>query len=57
MWMSYLPEARAVLGAINDPDDAMIGAGSEAVRGLRPNSRDHATAVWRAMLGAADPGE
>lgn len=52
LWMSYLPEVRAVIEAIREPGGAAIQAGGLSVRGLRPTSQDQALACWHDMIDA-----
>lgn len=61
MWQSYLPEARAVLEAIREPDERMKEAGAEivkfAVDGQGEEAREQDAAnVWRFMIAAALDG-
>lgn len=64
LWMDYLPEARAVLGAIREPTEEMIAAGSGITREefdafddtlrrkMADEARDEAGRTWEAMIDA-----
>jgi hypothetical protein len=50
LWVSYLPEVRAVLTAIREPSEPMQEAGSDVqIPGNLWGSDD----IWRAMVDAA----
>lgn len=49
MWQSYLPQVRAVLDAISEPDPAMIDAAVTTASRIGPS--DH-VGIWRAMVEA-----
>ncbi|QTH22020.1 hypothetical protein HRJ34_00300 [Rhizorhabdus wittichii] len=58
LWQNYLPEVRAVLTAIREPDAAMQAAaavigGFHGYYGDDPLSRQDAADVWRVMVDAA----
>lgn len=59
LWMSYLPEARAVLAAIREPTENMGFAANEATPidtgagfNCRVSTRE-AGLIWQAMINAA----
>ena len=61
MWESYLPEARAVLEAIREPDDMMKEAGAEIIKNALDGQGEEAQEsdaanVWRYMINAAGGG-
>lgn len=58
LWQDYLPEARAVLGALREPSPAMIEAGSEITSHIASTESSESFAadaanVWRVMVGVA----
>ncbi|MGB3317858.1 MAG: hypothetical protein WA978_12205 [Sphingopyxis granuli] len=65
MWQSFLADAQAVLGAIREPTEEMIAAGSGITREefdafddalrrkIADEARDEATRTWEAMIDAA----
>ena len=50
MWESYLPDARAVLEAITEPDMEMISAAADKAKEIGAGDF---VGIWRAMIGAA----
>ncbi|WP_348538657.1 hypothetical protein, partial [Sphingobium jiangsuense] len=53
MWQSYLPQARAVLQAIEEPDMAMVSA---AVDKAKQIGAGDFVGIYRAMIGAVIEG-
>ena len=49
LWQDYLPEVRAVLAAVRQPNDAMIDAGNDA---SIPGELWGVEDVWQGMLDA-----
>lgn len=54
-WREFVPDARAALTALREPDEAMDFAGLTALVERRPIAADtdDIHAVWRAMIDAA----
>lgn len=50
LWQDYLPEARAAIMALREPDTAMIGA---AVPEAGRTGNDDVRSIFRAMIDAA----
>lgn len=50
LWMDYLPEVRAVLGAIREPDGSQVFAAGDKAKQV--GSGDH-VAIWQSMIDAA----
>lgn len=53
MWESYLPQARAVLQAIEEPDMAMVSAAADKAKQIGAGDF---VGIYRAMIGAAIEG-
>jgi len=61
MWEKYLPQVRAVLDAINEPNEQMKEAGGEIFRAPTEHTSEmacqsDAANVWRYMMGAMSNG-
>ena len=57
-WQHYLPQARAVLEAIREPDAFMAEAGANIARHIGPDESQEAIEsevrnIWRVMVDAA----
>lgn len=55
LWMSYLPEVRAVIAAIREPSDRPEGWGWGDIPGINVEygiCQDGPAAAWRAMIDA-----
>ena len=50
LWQNYLPEARAAIMALREPDMTMIGA---AVLKVGDIGKDEVTRIYRAMIDGA----
>lgn len=50
LWQNYLPEARAAIMALREPDMTMIGA---AVLKIGDIGKDEVTRIYRAMIDGA----
>jgi len=50
LWQDYLPEARAAIGALREPDMAMISAAALEVDEI---GKDDVGSIYRAMIDAA----
>lgn len=53
LWQDYLPEARAAVMALREPDEAMLSAAASADSSLRG---EDIAPIYRAMIDAAMTG-